>query len=246
VPVEDARHFGVVAAAGDGRIERFVEKPRSRAELPGATGHTVLASMGIYVFGANFLTRVLTIDALTPGSRHDFGADILPKLVRNARVFAHALRADGSAAPYWRDIGTLRAYWQAHMDLLGPAPLAAFGDAAWPIGRFAPPRAIAAPVPTSRGGAIERSIVGGNCHVAGRAQRSVLFDNVEIGAGAVVVDSVLLPGARVGSGSRLRGVIVGEGCQVRDGAIFELAGPSEEPIVLADDRDGGTPFALTA
>jgi glucose-1-phosphate adenylyltransferase len=235
VAVEDARHFGILAVGDDGRIERFVEKPQSRAQLPRAAADVVLASMGIYVFSADFLTRALAIDAFTPGSRHDFGADIFPKLIRNTRAFAHAFRGpDGSTAAYWRDIGTLPAYWQAHMDLLGPAPLLALDDTFWPIGAVtAAPRTISSPVTTARGGTIEDSIVGAGCAVAGQVLHSVLFDGVEIGPGAAVVDSVVLPGARIGAGSRLRGVIVDTGCRVPQGAVFESAPPAAEPLVLS-------------
>jgi glucose-1-phosphate adenylyltransferase len=202
--------------------------------------------MGIYVFSADFLARVLTIDAFTPGSRHDFGADIFPKLIHNTRAVAHALRgADGSAAAYWRDIGTLRAYWQEHMDLLGPTPLLALDDTTWPIGRVATaPRAISSSLGTARGGTIQDSIVGAGCAVAGHVRHSVLFEGVEIGRGATVVDSVVLPGARIGAGSRLRGVIVDAGCRVPDGAVLERAGA--EPLVLSPEaaREETTRYAL--
>ena len=223
VPVEDARHFGVLSVDDGGRIERFVEKPQTPAELPGPADDTVLASMGIYVFGADFLERVLALDAATPGSRHDFGGDILPSLIGRARVFAHALGgADRAATPYWRDIGTLRGYWQANMDLLGPNPALEIDDASWPIGTAGPPpRKIASAIATARGGAIEQSIVGDPCGVAGRVRHSVLFEGCEIGRGATIVDSVVLPGARVAAGSRLRGVIVDAGCRVPEGAVIE-------------------------
>jgi glucose-1-phosphate adenylyltransferase len=239
VPIADAHHFGILTVGDDGRIERFVEKPRSRAELPSGRRDAVLASMGIYAFSAEFLARVLTIDALTPGSRHDFGADILPRLIGNARAFAHAFRgADASTAPYWRDIGTLPAYWQAHMDLLGPTRLLALDDAAWPIGGVAAaPRSVSVPTATARNGTLEDSIVGGNCEVAGQVRHSVLFDGVEVARGAAVVDSVVLPGARVGAGSRLRGVIVDAGLRVPDGAVLERTSTSAEPLVLSPHED---------
>jgi glucose-1-phosphate adenylyltransferase len=194
--------------------------------------------MGIYVFNADFLARVLTQDAFTPRSRHDFGADIFPKLIRNTRVFAHAFRgADGSTAPYWRDIGTLRAYWQAHMDLLGPTPVLALDDTTWPVGTAAKaPQRISSATVTARGGTLENSIVGAGCAVAGQVRRSVLFDGVEIGRGATVGDSVVLPGARIGAGSRLRGVIVDTGSSVPDGAVLERTATGTEPLVLSAHR----------
>jgi glucose-1-phosphate adenylyltransferase len=236
VPIEDARHFGVLTVDGGGRIERFVEKPRSTAELPGRAGAAVLASMGIYVFSADFLTRALTADASAAGSRHDFGADILPKLIGTTRAFAHAFRGAGrSTGPYWRDIGTLPAYWRAHMDLLGPAPLLALDDSDWPIrGAFGAPRAVRAPLATARGGKLEDAIVGAGCTVAGQVLRSVVFDAAEIERGATVVDSVVLPGARIGAGSRLRGVIVDAGYNVPAGTVLEPADRADEPLVLSN------------
>jgi glucose-1-phosphate adenylyltransferase len=234
VPIADARHFGVMAVDAAGRVERFVEKPQSAAELPTAGLALVPASMGIYVFSAAFLRRALTADAASGASRHDFGNDILPKHIGSGRVFAHAFRGpDGGAPGYWRDIGTLEAYWRAHMDLLGPAPALSLDDAGWPIYRAAAaaPRAIFAPIATTRGGRIRDSLVSGGCNVAGDVRHSVLFTGAELERGATVVDSVVLPGARIGAGSRLRGVIVGAGYQVPAGAIVERA-PGAAPPVL--------------
>ncbi|HJR69392.1 MAG TPA: glucose-1-phosphate adenylyltransferase, partial [Gammaproteobacteria bacterium] len=176
-----------------------------------------------------------------------FGTDIFPKLIRNARAFAHAfLGRDGSTAPYWRDIGTLRAYWQAHMDLVGPMPSFELDDTTWPIGTAAtPPRTISGATATARGGMIEDSIVGAGCAVTGQVRHSVLFDGVEIGRGATVVDSVVLPGARIGAGSRLRGVIVDAGFCVPEGAVLERAAARTEPLVLScpDARDDTVRYA---
>lgn len=246
VPVEDARHFGVLAVGDDGRIERFVEKPQTVAELPGPADDAVLASMGIYVFDADFLERVLVVDANAAESRHDFGGDILPSLIGRARVFAHAFGgADRAAAPYWRDIGTLRGYWQAHMDLLGARPALEIDDASWPIATAGPPpRKIASAIATARGGTIEQSLIGPGCGVAGRVRRSVLFEGSEIGRGAAVVDSVVLPGARVGAGSRLKGVIVDAGCRVPEGAVIEHDGSRADPIVLTADGPREATYAL--
>jgi glucose-1-phosphate adenylyltransferase len=191
---------------------------------------------------------VLAIDAVTPGSRHDFGADILPKLIGGTRAFAHELLgADRSGRPYWRDIGTLRAYWQAHMDLLGPQPLLALDDASWPIGAVGEaPRSISAALTTARSGKIEDSILGTRSSVAGRVLHSVLFAGVEIGRGATVVDSVILPGARIGAGSRLRGVIVDAGCRVPEGAVLERDDSMGEPLVFASDARRDGTYALNA
>jgi glucose-1-phosphate adenylyltransferase len=234
VPLADARHFGVLTVDERGRIERFVEKPQSPAEVPGVRRDTVLASMGIYVFDAGFLRRVLTADAAAPGSRHDFGHDVLPKLIRDSRVFSHAFRDGAGSAGYWRDIGTLHAYWRAHMDLLEAAPPLSLDDAAWPISRAAAsPRAIAAGPVTARGGKARHSLLGADCGIAGQLLRSVAFDGVEVGRGATVVESVVLPRARIGAGSRLRGVIVGEGYLVPEGTVLERDAYLDGPLVLS-------------
>ena len=243
VPVEEAHEFGVLSVDGNGRIDRFVEKPKTRAELPlGVRGH-VLASMGIYVFDASFLTRVLRLDALSPASRHDFGGDILPRLVREADAFAYPFRAsDGVQPAYWRDIGTIGAYWRAHMELLGPSPRVRLDDPDWPL-----PADGAAPRSTACRGAarrekVESSLVAADCAVAGMVRRSVLFGGVEVRRGAQVADAVILPGAVIGNGCRLRGVIVDSGCRVPDGTVVDRsvvgtvrARPAEPAVVTAED-----------
>jgi glucose-1-phosphate adenylyltransferase len=191
--------------------------------------------MGIYVFDAAFLARVLHIDAAHADSGHDFGADTLPRLVEGGRAYSYSFRGGGGMAPgYWRDIGTLTAYWQAHLDLLGPQPLLTLDDPAWPIARAATaPTTIIAATATAGGGSVEDSVVAPKSDVAGQVVRSVLSDDVEIGRGAKVAESVVLPGAVVGAGSRLRGVIVDAGYRVADGTVIERCAGSGEPPVLS-------------
>jgi glucose-1-phosphate adenylyltransferase len=224
VPIADARHFGVVAAGNDGRIERFVEKPRSPADAPRARDDEVLASMGIYVFDAAFL-----------------GSDILPHLIEGGRAYSYAFRgAGGGRAPaYWRDIGTLGAYWRAHMELLGPTPLMTLDDPSWPIGRVAAaPHVILAPTTTAAGGTVEDSVVPAKCSIAGQVQRSVLSEDIEIARGARVAETVILPGGVIGAGSRLRGVIVDAGYRVPEGTVVErYAGIGEPPVLSAHIDD---------
>jgi glucose-1-phosphate adenylyltransferase len=240
VPMADARHFGVVAVGDDGRIERFVEKPRSPADLPSARNDEVLASMGIYVFDAAFLARILQIDAARAESGHDFGSDILPRLIKGGRAYSYAFRGDdGTASAYWRDIGTLDGYWRAHMELLGPRPLMNLADPSWPIGRVAAvPRVILAPTTTAAGGTVEDSIVPATCNVAGHVQRCVLSEDVEIARGARVAETVVLPGAVIGAGSRLRGVIVDAGYRVPEGTVIERYSGVGEPPILSAHGEG--------
>jgi len=250
INAEDAQHFGVLSLGANDRIQRFVEKPRTLAEVPGGGRGPVLASMGVYVFDADFLARVLTMDAFTVESRHDFGADVLPRLIRNTRAFAYPFRAaEGPGPAYWRDIGTISAYWRAHMELTGASPQFSLDDADWPLLSTAdPPLSITLRTITPHCGAIENSLVAPGCAIAGEVERSVLFRGVDVGRGAVVTDAVVLPGASVGPGCRLRGVIVDSDCRVPAGTVIERFRPGKtpadfEPAVLTaaeshgEDRD---------
>lgn len=248
VPARHAHHFGVLDIDDDSRIGRFVEKPRSRAELPCATSDVVLASMGIYVFDADFLARVLTLDAFTPESTHDFGADILPKLIAQTRAFAYPFRGDAGAPAYWRDIGTLEAYWRGHMELLDRSPPLRLDDPRWPIGG---PRSAACAVTgraaTRNGGEIENALVTTPGAVAGHVRRAVIFQDVEVGRGADVADSVVLSGAVIGPGTRLRGVIVDAGHHVPEGTMIDHDAAAHGPLVLASSDDHGAqqqPYAI--
>jgi glucose-1-phosphate adenylyltransferase len=232
VPVEEAAQFGVLTVDDDGRIERFVEKPKTAAEIPGGDRGRVLASMGIYVFDADFLARALRLDALSATSSHDFGRDVLPRLIRDADAFAWPFRAaDGAQPAYWRDIGTIDAYWRAHMDLLGPTPRMRLDDSGWPL-----PAAGRAPSRiTERGsvpwpGAAGDSLLAGTCTVKGAVRRSVVFGGAEIRRGAEVADAVILPEAVIGAGCRLRGVIVDSGCRVAEGTVIDRTAGGTVPI----------------
>lgn len=240
VPIEDAGHFGILTTAADGRIERFIEKPKTRAEIPGGDRTRVLASMGIYVFDAAVLSRALRLDALSTTSRHDFGCDVLPRLIRDSGAFAWTFRAAGARPAYWRDIGTVDAYWRAHLELLDPAGSVRLDDPAWPL-----PVAGAAPrltVGDTRGGPAGRSLLAHGCTIDGTVRRSAIFAGAEIARGSEVVDSVILPGAVIGAGCRLRGVIVDTGCRVPDGTVVDRSAggkiPAErlKPLVLIGER----------
>jgi glucose-1-phosphate adenylyltransferase len=244
-PIEDARHFGVVAVDKQGRIERFVEKPRSLTEICDASADTVLASMGIYVFDGALLARILHSDAAHCDSQHDFGGDVLPRLIEGGRAYSYPFRNKGGAAPaYWRDIGTLSAYWRAHMELLGRTPSLALDDPDWPIGRVAPPEVLSRATGTAAGGIVEDSIVPAHCRIAGHVLRSVLSAEVEIGRGANVAESVLLPGAVIGAGSRLQGVIVDAGFHVPDGTVLERYSGLGDPSVLSRHHTQTARYAM--
>jgi glucose-1-phosphate adenylyltransferase len=221
VEVDEASQFGILSVDRHGRIDRFVEKPQTRAELPG--GDRVMASMGIYVFDTDFLSDVLRRDAFSSQSRHDFGGDILPSLIRDARVFAHPFGdCGGNRRAYWRDVGTPAAYWRAHLELLDSTPSLRLDDAHWPL-----PAARGVPKLTARharsghDGSDGRSLVADDCVVGGTVRRSVLFSGVKVSQGALVENAVILPGAVIGRDCRLRGVIVDSECRIPDGTVID-------------------------
>jgi glucose-1-phosphate adenylyltransferase len=247
VPAADARRFGVLALGQDGRIERFLEKPQANGEPATTESGLVPVSMGIYVFDYEFLARILTADARTWSSHHDFGIDVLPHLAESSRLFAFPFRAAGASAnAYWRDVGTLNAYWRAHMDLLPPKPLFTLDDPSWPIGSSAlRSRTISAPAATSAGGEIAESIVCDTGAIRGRLVRCVASTGVCVADGAEVAESVLLPGAAIAANSRLRGVIVDSGYHVAAGTVVERDAAVMGPAVLAahGNREGLDPGA---
>jgi glucose-1-phosphate adenylyltransferase len=238
VPVECASSFGVLRIDGRSNVLSFIEKP-SVASLNVGLGSTVLASMGIYVFTTDYLVDLLNRDARQTESAHDFGRDILPCAVRENRVSAH-LFADESGGPgYWRDVGTLDAYWQTHMELLATNPPLDLYDPAWPIhthSEVLPP----AKVESTSG---RRGFVGSSLLAAGSVvgcstvTSSVLATGVRVGDGSMLDEAVVLPNARIGSNCRLRRVIVDTGTEVPDGTVIGWqAGPieraAEQPVVL--------------
>jgi glucose-1-phosphate adenylyltransferase len=234
-PHSDAGRFGLLTVGSDGRVERFAEKPKRVAEVSQGSSGTVLTSMGIYVFDGAVIADALAEDAALSCSAHDFSADILPRLVRDGAAYAFEWRGnDSRTKPYWRDIGTLQSYWQAHMELLGPRALLTLDDPTWPLGRSAPAaRSIVGTAAMHGGGTVADSIVADRCSVGGQVLRSVLCEDVEVAPDAVVAESVLLPGTVIGARVRLRGVIVDSGYRVPEGVIVERQAESVGPTVLS-------------
>jgi glucose-1-phosphate adenylyltransferase len=216
VPVAEASAFGVMSTDAAGWITAFAEKPAHPVPLPGKASRA-LASMGIYVFDYACLLERLEKDAANPASRHDFGGDILPRLIAEARVLAYGLpAARPSERAYWRDVGTIESYWQANLELLYERPAMDLQDEAWPILTHA-----SAPCPAQFIGAgrASDSIVAAGCKVAGRVSHSVLSAGCSIASLTSVEDAVLLPGARLGQGCRVRKAVVDSGCVVPDGFV---------------------------
>jgi glucose-1-phosphate adenylyltransferase len=245
VPVAEAGEFGVMGVDSRGWVEEFQEKPASPKALPDRQD-VALGSMGIYVFNRDFLFDALTRDACDASSSHDFGKNVLPPMVRDGLVIAHAFRDAGGGHTYWRDVGTLDSYWRANLDLLEDEPALDLADAAWPLWTHQPARS---PARFVMGGAATSSIVAPACIVAGRVHRSVLFADCSIEKGASLEGCLILPGARIGRGARLRNVIVDSGCVIPDGYVFDAESStasqhdSGERVVLLtaealDDAEG--------
>jgi len=183
--------------------------------------------MGIYVFNADYLYDMLARDMADGGSSHDFGKDIIPKVVNEGNAAAHpfelsCVSSDPDAEPFWRDVGTLDAYWQSNIDLTLPTPLLDMYDTTWPIWTYQEQLAPAKFVfndANRRGSAVD-SLVSGGCIVSGSTvERSVLFSRCRINSYCSVQDAVLLPDVQVGRHARLRKVIVDRGCRIPEGLV---------------------------
>jgi glucose-1-phosphate adenylyltransferase len=219
----EARAFGVMAVDEERRIIDFVEKPADPPTLPGKPDRS-LASMGIYIFNAPFLYEALEHDMADPNSSHDFGKDIIPRMVKLGVAAAHPFELScvghkPGQAPYWRDVGTIDAYWDANIDLTATDPLLNMYDNAWPIWTHQPqlpPAKFVHNQPGRCGMAIE-SLVSGGCIVSGSVEKSVLFSNVRVHSHAQVKWSVLLPGVQVGRGAQLNRCVVDRECVIPDG-----------------------------
>ena len=222
----DARAFGVMAVDERRNITAFVEKPADPPAIPGKPDRA-LASMGIYIFNARYLYRELERDIADPNSSHDFGKDIIPRAVKLGKAAAHPFELSCvgrrlGCEPYWRDVGTIDAYWDANIDLTATDPLLNLYDTRWPIWTYQPqlpPAKFVHNADDRRGMAIE-SLVSGGCIVSGSVFRSVLFSQVRVHSHSSVNWSVLLPGVTVGRGVRLNRTIVDRGCQIPDGLVI--------------------------
>ena len=226
VPRMEATAFGVMAIDEQRNIVDFVEKPADPPPMPGKPDRA-LASMGIYVFNARYLYRELERDMADPASSHDFGKDILPKMVRAGVAVAHPFELScvgtkPGCEPYWRDVGTIDAYWDANIDLTATDPLLNLYDTNWPIWTYQPqlpPAKFVHNQDDRRGLAIE-SLVSGGCIVSGAVFRSVLFSNVRVHSYSSVNWAVLLPGVQVGRQARLTRVVIDRDCVIPDGMVI--------------------------
>ena len=226
VPRAEASAFGVMAVDASGLITEFVEKPADPPCMLGQPDKS-LASMGIYIFDAKYLRDELVRDIADPASTHDFGKDIIPRAVRNGCAVAHpfglsCVSMKPGQDPYWRDVGTIDAYWDANIDLTATDPMLNLYDTRWPIWTYQPqlpPAKFVHNQDDRRGMAIESMVSGGSI-ISGRVFRSVLFSSVRVHSYATVNWSVLLPEVQVGRNVRLNRTVIDRGCVIPDGMVI--------------------------
>ncbi len=236
VPKADASGFGVVAVDQTDRIISFLEKPKDPPPMPDNPNRS-FASMGIYVFRTQFLFEQLRRDAADENSSRDFGKDIIPYLVQHGRAFAHrfsqsCVHSTAGTEPYWRDVGTLDAYWQANIDLTDVVPPLDFYDATWPIWSYAeltPPAKFVHDMGERRGEAVA-SVVSGGCIVSGaRVRRSLLFTGVHANSYSSIEGGVILPYAKISRHAQLTNVIVDARVTIPEGLVV-----GQDPVL--DER----------
>jgi len=228
---EAAGTFGVMGIAADGRVTEFQEKPAEPAAIPGEPD-LALASMGIYVFNADYLRDALIEDAKDTASRHDFGYSIIPKAIRSVNVRSFRFMNANTGAPnYWRDVGTVDAYWEANMDLADINPQLNLYDLNWPIWTYQeqlPPAKFAFDDENRRGMAVDTMLSGG-CLITGSTVRhSVLFSNVRVHSYSLVEDSVVLPDVEIRRRCRIKRCVIDKGAVLHEGTVI-----GEDPVLDA-------------
>jgi glucose-1-phosphate adenylyltransferase len=226
VPRKEAVAFGVMHIDASDRILAFLEKPKNPPPIPGSPD-AALASMGIYVFETRYLIDQLRRDASDAKSSHDFGKDLIPHIVARGKAVAHhfsksCVRSVAEGSAYWRDVGTIDAYWEANIDLTDVVPELDLFDRDWPIwtyGEITPPAKFVHDEDGRRGQAIS-SLVSGGCIVSGASlRRSLLFTGVRVNSYATVENAVILPYVDVGRSARLKNVVIDRGVQIPEGLV---------------------------
>jgi len=223
VSLQEATAFGVMHVDENRRVSDFIEKPENPPLMPGRTD-TALASMGIYIFNAAFLFEQLIKDADTPNSSRDFGHDIIPAVIEKYQVYAYPfLDMQSGQQSYWRDVGTLDAYWAANMELIGVNPDLNLYDKSWPIWTYqeqTPPAKFVFDDDDRRGKAVD-SMVSGGCIISGsKVRHSLLFSNVRVNSYTSLEDCVVLPEAVIGRHCRIKRAIIEKGCIVPEGTVI--------------------------
>lgn len=237
--MDEARHrFGVMEIDTKNRVIGFEEKPANPKPIPGDPEHC-LASMGIYVFSARFLFEQLCQDATRPGSGHDFGGDVIPSIIDTNRVFAYPFMDENRKHnAYWRDVGTLDAYYEANMDLVTVDPMLNMYDAKWPIrtyqSNYPPPKFVFA-AEDRRGYALDSIVCSGSIISGGVVERSILGSNTRVNSYARVEDSILFDGVDIGRHAKVRRAIIDKGVRI----------PSEFEIGFDHNIDRQRGFVVT-
>ena len=233
VSKKEATGFGVMKVDETNRIVDFVEKPKNPPTMPGQPTRC-LASMGIYVFDTRFLAEQLTRDADDLASSHDFGKDIIPSIVKHGKAVAHhfsqsCVRSREEKRAYWRDVGTVDAYWAANIDLTDVVPELDLYDRDWPIwtyGEITPPAKFVHDEDGRRGMAIS-SLVSGGCIVSGsKLKRSLLFTGVRVNSYSALENAVVLPYVKIGRNARLKNVVIDRGVVIPEGLVV-----GEDPVL---------------
>ncbi len=217
VPREDAKGYGVMGVAADGRVVKFTEKPSQPDTVPGKPD-TSLASMGIYVFNTEFLYEQIIKDADSETSSHDFGHDIIPPLISKYRIMCFPFENPNSQQKaYWRDVGTVDAFWSANIELIDIEPELNLYDEEWPIWTYQeqlPPAKFVFNDEDRRGMAVD-SMVSGGCLVSGASViHSLLFSNVRVSSYTKVVNSVILPDVKIGRHCDIRNAVIDKSCTI--------------------------------
>jgi glucose-1-phosphate adenylyltransferase len=239
VSLEEAKGFGVISIDEQQRVTAFDEKPEQPHPIPGSKD-IALASMGNYVFSTDFLYETLQADAVNNQSSHDFGKDIIPSLIQNAQVYAYPFQGEEAGVqPYWRDVGTLDAFWEANIDLVEVTPELNLYDEDWPILTFQSqlPSAKFVFRDADRRGTALDSIVSGGCIISGASiERSLLFSKVHVHSYTSVEESVVLPEVDIGRHCRIKRAIIDRGCQLAEGTVIgeDLEADTERFLVTAN------------
>ncbi len=222
VTLDEAKAFGVMHVDENRQVKAFVEKPANPPSIPGRDD-IALASMGIYVFNTEFLIKQLIKDAETAGSTRDFGHDIIPSVIEDYTVNAYPFLNLQGEQSYWRDVGTLDAYWSANMELIGVNPELNLYDKTWPIWTYQaqnPPAKFIFDDKERRGMAID-SMVSGGCIISGSTvKHSMVFSDVKVNSYSIVEDSVVLPESIIGRRCRIKKAIIEKGCHVPEGTVI--------------------------
>lgn len=239
---EEARAFGIMKVDEENRIVDFVEKPTSPPEIPGKPGRC-LASMGIYIFNADDLYERLIEDADDESSSHDFGKNVIPKAVKRDRVFAFPfMDVETGVQHYWRDVGTIDAYWEANMDLVSVSPELNLYDRNWPIWTYQeqvpPTKFVFENYAEERvGRAVDSIVCDGVIISGGTVRHSIISPNVRINSWSLIEESVVMPEVDIGRHAKIRRAIIDRGCEIPPG--MEIGYDLEEDRKRFEVSPGG-------